>query len=178
MGTDKGGLRYHHTDHRSYLYGLLDSFCTKTFFSCRSDQAASLPAHYIPDRNEFEGPLNGILSAHDAFPEVAWLVVAVDLPFVTKNTIALLLAHRDPACIATVYENTASGLPEPLLGIWEASGLALAKDEMQTTGNCRPTRFLRDRNTKLILPRQHQELFNANTQADYEYAKEVLDVRF
>ena len=50
---------------------------------------------------------------------IAWVVLACDLPFLTRQTIEHLLKHRDPAKIATAYKSSHDGLPEPLCAIWE-----------------------------------------------------------
>ncbi|WP_337251646.1 molybdenum cofactor guanylyltransferase [Maribacter halichondriae] len=82
MGTDKGLIDYHGAPQREYLYDLLSQVCERTFISLREEQESELPARMqtIIDLNEFKGPYNGLLSAHKKFPDVAWLVLACDLP--------------------------------------------------------------------------------------------------
>ena len=66
-----------------------------------------------------EGPIVGIRSALAANPNVAWLVLACDLPFLSDAALSQLLRERDPAAVATAYRSTHDGLPEPLCAIWE-----------------------------------------------------------
>jgi len=175
MGRDKGTLVYHQTDQYHHLYDLLNRFCVKTFFSCREDQKAirATGGDCIQDSVDCGGPFNGILSAHKAFPEAHWLVVAVDLPFITEVTLSRLTENRDAEKTATVYQSE-SGWPEPLAGIWEAKGLAMALKEVLATGISSPSGFLHKHPTKMILSGHPLEMFNANTKEEYAFAMTTL----
>ncbi len=176
MQTDKGELQYHEaTSQRTFLYKMLDKFCAKTFISCRKDQAGNLQSgeEYIVDENIYEGPLNGILSAHHRFPERAWLVLAVDLPHITDKTIQALLDERDTLKIATAYTTQTSQMPEPLLAIWEPASLIEAEKYIQAGNHC-PRKFLKAQDIKMIFPENDLELFNANFYTDYLQAKNRL----
>ena len=73
------------------------------------------------------GPIVGIRSALAAFPHVAWLVVACDLPFLSDAALEQLLSLRDPGLLATAFRSTHDGLPEPLCAVWEpAAAVALS----------------------------------------------------
>ena len=71
MGIDKGLIDYHGIPQREYLYGILKTSCDDTFLSVREEQESELEADFncIVDENEYKGPLNGILSAHNQHPE-------------------------------------------------------------------------------------------------------------
>ena len=101
---------------------MLDKLCQRTFVSVRAEQAsdpvrADLPQ--IVDQPRSQGPIAGIAAAQAAHPEAAWLVVACDLPFLSRATLDHLLAHRDPSRLATAYRSSHDGLPEPLCAIYE-----------------------------------------------------------
>ena len=125
MGNDKGLIEYHRVPQREFLYHLLDKVCDKTFLSVRNEQKEELATDFnlIVDENKFRGPLNGILSAHSKYPNMAWLVLACDLPLINDESIAALIANRDSSKIATAYATKDSMLPEPLATIWEPLGL-------------------------------------------------------
>jgi molybdopterin-guanine dinucleotide biosynthesis protein A len=118
----------------------------------------------------YKGPLNGILSAHHAYPDKAWLVVAVDLPHLTNETIAQLINQRDSQKLATAYATTQSKLPEPLIAIWEPETLKKAETYIQNGSTC-PRKFLIGQEIKTIFPADDAELFNANYYNDYLEAK-------
>ncbi|CAN5123542.1 hypothetical protein BH11BAC5_BH11BAC5_41600 [soil metagenome] len=173
MNMDKGELLYHEAiNQRSFLYQLLTKYCTKVFISCREEQVNNLQTGeaYVVDEGMYKGPLNGILSAHHAYPDKAWLVVAVDLPHLTDETIAELISQRDNQKPATAYATTQSKLPEPLIAIWEPAGLDTAETYVQSDSTC-PRKFLIGQDIKTIFPSDDAELFNANYYNDYLEAK-------
>lgn len=173
MQTDKAALQYHtNISQQSFLYQLLQKFCTKTFISCRQDQVNQLQTVelFISDENKYEGPLNGILSAHHRFPDKAWLVIAVDLPHISDKTIQELLRQRAPLKMSTAYATQASEKPEPLIAIWEPAALTAAETYIQLGNHC-PRKFLTGQDIKMIFPENDIELFNANYYTDYLEAK-------
>jgi molybdopterin-guanine dinucleotide biosynthesis protein A len=66
-------------------------------------------------------------------------------------------------------------MPEPLIGIWEPKGLALAEKFIQETGKSCPRKFLINEDICQIYPENDQELFNANFPEDYEEAKSKIE---
>jgi len=176
MQTDKGELQYHETtNQRTYLYKMLNLFCNKTFVSCRNEQVDHLQngEEFIVDENLYQGPLNGILSAHHRFPDKAWMVLAVDLPHITNANIQALISERDPLKLATVYATHHSQNPEPLIAIWEPEALKEAEKYIQSGNHC-PRKFLTGRDIKIIFPENDLELFNANFYTDYLEAKKRM----
>ena len=122
------------------------------------------------DEDQYGGPLNGLLSAHHQYPDKAWLVLAVDLPHITTQTIQKLLKERDSSKMATAYATTASNLPEPLIAVWESASLVKAEVYAKADKFC-PRKFLISEDIKMVFPANDEELFNANFYADYLEAK-------
>ncbi len=176
MGTDKGALEYHGKPQRDYLFELAQNFCAKVFYSIRADQVPQFgqDVPMIIDQNHHRGPFNGILSAHNAFPKVAWLVLACDLPLLGMESIEKLIVARNPAKAATVYATRKTQLPEPLAAIWEPKALERAKVQMQTSGNTGPRKFLINSDIGLVFPKKHEMLYNANSLEEYKHAKTLV----
>ncbi|MET1259358.1 NTP transferase domain-containing protein [Flagellimonas sp. DF-77] len=176
MGTDKGRIRYHGKPQRQILFHLASEFTAKVWYSVREEQRHEFDesAPLIIDTNRYKGPFNGILSAHLAHPEVAWLVMACDLPFLDKDALDKLIAHRKRASSATAYASKASGLPEPLISIWEPSTLRKAMVQLASGSNLGPRSFLIQENAYLVYPDSDKILYNANTPKDYALAKSLL----
>jgi molybdopterin-guanine dinucleotide biosynthesis protein A len=172
MGTDKGKLKYHGIPHRNYLYDLLSIKCERTFLSIRKSQQQEIDKEIdiIIDNDQYRGPFNGILSAHNSFPEVSWFVIACDLPFLDKETIQLLIKKRNPNKMATVYATNKSKLPEPLCAIWEPEGLIKAKEWLVNAQSSCPRKFLMNSDIELVFPENDDVLFNANSKTDYQQA--------
>ncbi|TRZ43271.1 molybdenum cofactor guanylyltransferase [Robertkochia solimangrovi] len=177
MGKDKGKLEYHGKPHREYLYELLDKFCDRTFLSIREDQVATISSAFetITDQDIFRGPFNGILSAHEIYPDVAWLVLACDLPLVDEEAIRQLIESRAKEKFATSFAVSGSDLPEPMCTLWEVGGLQAAGDYLnEGNGSC-PRKFLIKNEIKLIHPKDDRVLMNANSLEDYNAALENIN---
>lgn len=121
MGEDKGLLSYHGIPQRNHLYRLLTPLCGKVYTSCNKAQASGIAANLSPLTDCFPGtgPLSGLLTAMQFDPGSAWLAVACDLPYLTVQTLAYLIRHRNTSAFATAFINEEDGLPEPMLAIWE-----------------------------------------------------------
>src|SRR5690606_38941312 len=176
MGSDKGLLRYHGTDQREHLYQLLSGFCEKVFLSVRGDQEEQAPKGLgtVIDLGLYRGPFNGILSAHARYPEVAWLVLACDLPLIDGASLQLLLDHRDPGKWATSLATRESGLPEPMASLWEPQGLQGAMEYLKSAESSCPRKFLINSQIALVHPKTDEALFNANSLEDFAYVKSRL----
>lgn len=176
MGKDKGNMVYHQIPQREHTYKLLDSLCQKTFFSIRADQETEIKAdyNYILDDDNFRGPYNGIMSAHAKFPEVAWLILATDLPLLKKSDLQKLIDNRDPNKLATAFATNESRLPEPLVALWEPSGLRESIAFLNSQQGTCPRKFLINSNIELVNPDDDAVLMNANTVEDYQKAQQQL----
>jgi molybdopterin-guanine dinucleotide biosynthesis protein A len=176
MQRDKAALHYHGRTQLEWAYELIAPFCVATFVSVRPDQReepvrASFPQ--IVDRQPGAGPLAGISAALTEHPKAAWLIVACDLPFLTKATLENLLRQRDAQRVATAYRSSHDGLPEPLCAIWEPAARELATAHFASGKQC-PRKLLINSDCKLIeLPDVHA-LDNVNTLDELEAATALL----
>ncbi len=176
MGSDKGLLVYHGKPQREYLFELAAQFCDAVYYSVREDQLDSFPvnAPVIMDRDEYRGPFNGILSAHEKHPEVAWLVLACDVPLLDAKGLWELVHGRNTTKYATAFSTKDSGLPEPLIAIWEPMALRASKTYLETAKGSGPRKFLMNADIQLVEPSLEEQLYNANSKEDYQLVKEKL----
>ncbi len=176
MGKDKAQISYHGLPHSIYLYNLLEKLCDKTYLSLRGDQHSEYGKefHIIEDQDRYRGPFNGLLSAHDYAPEVAWLVVACDLPLMDSSTVQKLIEQRDSEKIATALATTKTGLPEPLAAIWESAGLNKAIDYLSKSNSSCPRKYLLNSDIKLVHPSEDKVLLNANSEGEYNEVLRIL----
>lgn len=176
MGQDKHLLDYHGQPQAEYLYGIVDGLCERTFMSIRADQSRDQDKGYkeIVDQNAYRGPFNGLLSAHAMYPEAAWLVLACDLPLIDKQTILRLIKAREPKADGTAMATHKTGLPEPLVAIWEPSGLETAKTYLKTVESSCPRKFLLRHECKLVFPQEDQVLLNANNPDEFQEALSII----
>jgi molybdenum cofactor guanylyltransferase len=157
---------------------LLRTVCESAFVSMRADQRedplrTGLP--HLVDRFDSVGPVAGILSAQEAFPQVAWLVLACDLPLVDLATLQVLVAARDPAYDATAFRSRFDALPEPLCAVWEPSSHALLENRYHEGRWCPRKALLQLRAQLLASP--GDALDNVNTPEEFRDLRSQLESR-
>jgi molybdopterin-guanine dinucleotide biosynthesis protein A len=176
MKRDKAALAYHGTTQLERAWALLEPFAVKRYISVRADQAQdSLRAAYpqIRDAVSEGGPAAGILAALGTHPEAAWIVLACDLPFLSRETLANLVARRDPARVATAYRSAHDGLPEPLCAIWEPASRQPLAAAVAAGRGC-PRKFLIGAAPALLDPLDPAALDNVNATHEYWSAMDTL----
>jgi molybdopterin-guanine dinucleotide biosynthesis protein A len=177
MHADKAALAYHGRAQLGEAMRLVAPLTARAFVSVRADQVSDpLRAGFaqIIDRREEVGPIAGILAAQAQFPQVAWLVLACDLPFLDAATLQHLLEARDPARDATAYLSSHDGLPEPLCAIYEPASAPKLAAYLAAGRQC-PRKFLSQANAHLIAAPDARALDNINTREEYAAAVSALD---
>ena len=178
MHADKGTLRYHTADQRQHTAALLAPFCADVRVSCRPDQVAEIEAAGLmplPDTFLNLGPLGGLLSALQLDPNAAWLVLACDLPYLTPETLRLLVESRQPGCFATAFQSPWNNFPEPLITIWEPRSYGPLLRFLSLGYSC-PRKALINSDTAVIQPPVPGELRNVNTPEERAEAENELKV--
>ncbi|MEN8198509.1 MAG: molybdenum cofactor guanylyltransferase [Thermodesulfobacteriota bacterium] len=99
---------------------LLDSFTSEIVLSGAGEIPAGLDSLVrLPDLPDVQGPLTGILAAMRHRPDVAWLLLACDMPNVTEEALAWLVGTRRQDSWGTVPRLKEDGFVEPLLALYE-----------------------------------------------------------
>jgi molybdenum cofactor guanylyltransferase len=165
MGTDKSLLNYHGKPQREYLFDLAQKYCSEVYFSCREEQRFSEKT--IIDRHSELGPMSGILSAFEHNKDVAWLVVACDMPLINENAFETLIKYREPEKVATTFFNDENNAPDPLFTIYEPKAY-LQLVEYVKSGNKSPKIFLQNTDIQLIKTENVDFLKNINTKEEFD----------
>ena len=176
MQRDKAALTYHGRTQLEWAVSLLQPHAQRVFVSLRADQTSDpVRARFeqIVDTHENLGPIAGIMAAQAKYPQVAWLVVACDLPFLDNNTLTSLIAARQPRCLATAYRSSHDILPEPLCAIYEPASREPLLAHVATGKNC-PRKFLINSEVHLIDEPNPHALDNVNTPEEYGSAVAAL----
>lgn len=169
MGKDKAWLEYHGKPQWQVARELLEHFEITTRISCREEQAARFPADtdLLFDTFFGLGPMGGLLSAFRENPNSAWLVLACDLPFLTKKSIEKLIENRNPQSLATALHSADEPpLPEPLIAIWEPRAYPKLLQWLGEGSSCL-RKFLRKNGAELVAPPHFQEILNINSPQDW-----------
>lgn len=176
MQEDKSIISYHGMPQWQYLVTLLQSLLPEVYISCREDQQEHFAGYpnLVPDSVPFGGPSAGLLSAHALQPETAWLVLACDLPLLSKQSLELLIAQRDATKAATTFVSPVNDLPEPLIAIWEPAGLHSLLENVTAGKNC-PRKTMLNSNIALFKNPYAAEQFNANTPEEKAEALKDLE---
>lgn len=177
MRRDKATLEYRGRSQLERAFELAARHLPEVFVSVRPGQAADPSRSRYPlivDSVPGEGPIVGIRSALAARPEVAWLVLACDLPFLSDAALTQLLDERDPAASATAFRSAHDGLPEPLCAIWEPRSAVELAAYQAADGRC-PRKFLMRHGARILEPRDRRALDNINTPDEYREALRSFD---
>jgi molybdopterin-guanine dinucleotide biosynthesis protein A len=174
MGRDKAALVYHEgLSQAEWTCRLLAEVCPKVFVSIRAGQA--LPpgetlarAGRIPDAEGLgiRGPMAGILSALQAHPDQAFLVLSCDLPRLTPGTLRHLISSRRPDLPATAFKSAHDGLPEPLCAIYEPA-MRPAMEAVAAEGRTCPRKLLINGPAHLLDLPDPAALDNINTPEEF-----------
>ena len=165
MGEEKGLIQYHEKTQAEHLVSLLEEIGLEVFLSVREEQKenyAFLNRPFIADQIQGAGPLGGIASAMRSVPQIAFLVVACDLPNLQKEQLEFLLKNRNAKAFASCYESPLDGGPEPLCSIYEPKSFS-ALMKVWVNGKSCPRKMLFNRTVEILPIKDSNFLVNANT---------------
>lgn len=168
MGTDKALLMQDGRTQLAAAIELLTAVTDRQFVSTRRDQADDPERGRFPqvvDRYDDIGPVAGILSAMDEYPDTDWLVVACDLPNLDSLTLEQLVAKRSRERPFTAYRSSHDGLPEPLCAVYRSVALPIVRQFVDDGIIC-PRKIMIRSDTKLLNQPNPDALHNVNTPDD------------
>jgi cyclic pyranopterin phosphate synthase len=169
MKRDKALISYHGVPHALYLSNVLGKFCDDVYVSARSGQwentaLADLPV--IEDQPGSTGPIAGILSAMEKFPEANWIVVACDLVYFNEETVEKLLSSYDPEKVAVAYRNSEKDFPEPLCTLYTPKAREIFRMTASEEITC-PVKVLKKADVTVLSQTGNVNLANVNTTQEY-----------
>ncbi len=169
MGRDKALLLHDGTSQLAHIAAVLEKVTDRVFVSTRreqQDEAERSRFAQIVDRYKDIGPIAGILSAMDEYPEVDWLIVACDLPNIDAATLRYLLDNRSAEKPFTAFRSSNDGLPEPLCALYLSGSDAIIRQFVADIDSVCPRKILIRSDTKLIEQPNPVALDNINTPDD------------
>lgn len=176
MQRDKAALIYHGRSQLEWAVSFVQPYVERVFVSVRPDQTndpVRLRFEQIVDTEANLGPIAGITAAQAKHPDVAWLVLACDLPFLDEGTLTTLIAARDPQRLATAFRSSHDVLPEPLCTIYEPASREAILAHLASGKNC-PRKFLINSDVLLLDEPNPHALDNINTPDEYGSAVAAL----
>jgi len=167
MGVDKALLKFQSLYAWQILLGKLRHFCDEVYISCRKDQTAIFPSgtSLLYDREEECGPISGILSAIDFYPDDNWLVIAVDMPFIDLHYFEQLTSIKGSAFFRS------GTFIEPLFGIYSPAIFPAIKTAYEN-GNTSLQKILHSSSEIHLISIPQGALQSINTPEDYKLSME------
>lgn len=175
MGRPKESLSYRGIAEPKRMYELLEELTSGAFYSLRPEQETWLMfdgGKRIIDSVPDGGPLAALLTAFSFVPGSSWLAVPVDMPFLDKSDLQILIESRGEGRDIIAFDD-GSGSFEPMPAIYENT-LAEEAQRMLQEGR-RAIRGLGDGTIPLRLdPVDLKHLTNINTIGQRKLAMEVI----
>ena len=135
-------------------------------------KAVEKPQNEIPDTFLNLGPFGGICSAFQKDPNVAWLVLATDVPFVTDAVIKRLLKHRNPSKVATAIKGKNKEFVEPLITIYEPKAYPILLQYLSQGYSC-PRKMLINTDVEVV-EIEDDFIRNINTPQEFDAARNEI----
>jgi len=171
MGADKALLSFGTSPQIQRVVAMLEQVAPPVYASVRRGHpggAAFAGMRLLQDSDEGIGPLEGLLSAFREAAHCAWLAVAVDMPFLTLETLRHLVECRDPSVFATAFRNPETDRPEPVCAIYEPRILPVLREAKAKKRYS--LMLLRDVPIRLVEPERFFELQNVNDPDEFRKA--------
>lgn len=178
MGTDKSQLVVSLSDSASsrivpkaeqtlleLAHYKLKCYVDEVHFSINKNQEALGLENTILDEYEGEGPLSGIISALRA-TQSSILVLGIDMPLITKQSIKKLIQNRNWDLLTTTYYNDQTHTWEPMLSIWEIETLHCLEEYFNNGGRS-TQKFLNQYGNQRVAIANPEEFTNVNTMEEY-----------
>lgn len=185
MGADKATLELGEETFIARIASALGSVVERVRVISSHHQGDLGGCEIVPDLQPQMGALGGLQTAlHSA--EKSWVfVVSCDLPFVTSELFARLLALRDEelkhdTSVEIVAPRQSDGRPQPLCALYRVAPCRAHIERLRQAGEMRVREMLFVSHTRWVefsaladLPRSEFFFTNVNTPKDYERARRI-----
>src|SRR5229473_3758533 len=184
-GRDKALVEVGGTPMLGRMIKLLRRVTKEVKIVATPNKYAAFGATIVEDRWPGEGPLGGIITAlEDAARTTTWpewnLILSCDMPFLTREWLALLCARAGRSKAQVVFPHSASG-PEPLCACWQTAAAAKLRSGFEsgvrkvTEGIALLRAEVLDEADWKRFDSAKRLFWNMNTAADYEEARRIVD---
>ncbi len=171
MGKNKALLKYHITPQYQYLSSLCQNLNLEVLLSCKATHASNFKGtnKFVFDAMEFEnaGPMTGLLSAMQAYPNAAILLLACDYPYLNESAIEKLVTAFGSNQKSVCYFNKQSQMNEPVLATYHPSNKKII-EEAYRAGTHSLQQILKGIKPFRVEPNEAKMLKSFDTPADFE----------
>ena len=184
MGTDKSLMQFDGQTSVERMAAELRSITPRISLVGTGRAGFDPDLRIIPDTHEQWGALGGIHAALGACVADWALIVACDLPFVTRDLCSRLLMLSQQGSPEAVVPIQPDGRPQPLCALYRRELCLLKAEKLIASGEHTPRALLANVKTRWVrsaelidLPGAENFFFNVNTPQDYERAKQICQNR-
>lgn len=184
MKQDKSRLVMSRTglEQREALYQLLQNLVEKVVFSINDDQQNDsyfLDKNTVVDHHLAIGPMGGIASVMEKYPQYSLLVLACDMPFLNQDVLMQLLETREVLFLSNDDSVTAKvdgfffeneNRLEPLVAIYENSLQMKIKQSIENK-EFSLQKLLKRSNIKILPLVDAHSVHNINTMEEWTEAQ-------
>lgn len=178
MATDKAFLNYHGNFQVFHLAGQLKMVTNNVILSINQKQKSEIdtPYEFIVDSESYKdsGPINGLLTTHEKYPNKPLIVLACDYPLLSLTDILNLkytfLKHQK----TTTFFNPESSFREPLLGVYHPNDLAKLL-AFYKNGDTSLQQFLNTIDAIKLAPTNLQNIKSIDNPTDLEAIKNQIN---
>lgn len=179
MGQDKFLINYHGKPQYAYVYEQLKHNCEQVFISCKAAQVDKISVQFptIVDLDDLDeiGPMAALLSAYQKFPQASFLLLGCDYPLLNPKAIEKLIEARNKKQEAICYRHQESELEEPLIAIYEQSGLAKLKLN-KSNGKHSLRYFLKESKTLFLNAETEYNITSVDSPEQMEKMKQLKEI--
>ncbi|MEM8899350.1 MAG: molybdenum cofactor guanylyltransferase [Bacteroidota bacterium] len=170
MGKDKAFLPFKGKPLFEWAYEKLNPFCEEVYLSVNESQFNRLKGPFsfslIQDATPAAGPMAALIQSL-AQIQTSLLVLPVDAPLISPQTVQEIISSRDPNALATLFYEPKAERWEPLIGIWEHKALTDLTAYQQNGGKSFQ-KFLQHHSAKKVVAKRPSEFLNVNDPAAYD----------
>ena len=162
MGRDKGSIPMGNSIWAVQASAKAILLNLDVYYSVREEQIPLYTpwidaAQLIPDNNGFEGPLNGLMSAHQRLPHQDILLLACDMTSLQCETVYTTIREYI-SCDNEFYAFHENGFWQPFCAVYTAGGLQRALDRQLFSLED----LLKKGDTLILTPPENEQFLNHN----------------
>ncbi|MDH4127571.1 MAG: molybdenum cofactor guanylyltransferase [Spirochaetota bacterium] len=137
MGSDKGLLKKDGLTWAEFIYNVLKRLSNRTIISINESQFSSYkeifsPSDIIIDSANLKGPLRGLITVHNKYPNHNLLILACDMVLMKHDTLKLLIDTYIEENNYDFYILKVNDQVEPLAGLYTSKGIKNAFNHLSS----------------------------------------------